>query len=115
MRRVCAVTAGLAAALWIGAGPALAFEQTPEAPANQAPQVAPDAKAPAAALQSPAAGTAPSAEKSGAKLFGFSLLPKLDFGLELLYSQEQQTELQQGPQPDETDDLTVVGKVKRHF
>jgi hypothetical protein len=115
MRRVCAITAGLAAALWLGAGPALAFEQTPEAPADQAPQIAPVTKAPAAELQSPAAGTSPNPEKSGTTLFGFSLLPKLDVGLELLYGQEQQTELQQGAPPEGNDDLTVVGKVKRHF
>jgi hypothetical protein len=47
-------------------------------------QVTPETKAPVAELQSPAPGSAPGLEKSGAKLFGFSLLPKLDFGLELL-------------------------------
>jgi hypothetical protein len=100
------------AALWIGAGPALAFEQSPEAP----PLAAPDAKAPAVQLQDPAPGTAQSSETSGTKLFGFSLLPKLDFGLELLYSQ-QPMDLQQGgiTTLDGNGDLTVLGKVKRSF
>ncbi len=90
------------------------FRRAPAPPPEAAP-VAPATKAPAAELQSPAPGTAPTPEKSGAKVFGFSLLPKLDFGLELLYSQPQATELQQGIAPDDNDDLTVLGKVKRHF
>ena len=68
-------------------------------------------------LQTPSTGPAAvqSAEKSGAKLFGFNLLPKMDFGLELLYSQ-QPMELQQAtPLPEDNEDLTVLGKVKRHF
>jgi hypothetical protein len=48
-------------------------------------------------------------------VFGFNLLPKLDFGLELLYSQ-QPMEIQQGtPLPEDNEDVTVLGKVKRHF
>jgi hypothetical protein len=41
----------------------------------------------------------------------------MNFGLELLYSepQPQSMELQQGTLPDDDDDLTVLGKVKRHF
>ena len=115
MRRARTITAGVIAALWISATPAMAFQESPEAPAPEAVQVAPETKAPAAELQSPAPGPAPSVEKNGAKLFGFSLLPKLDFGLELLYSQPQAAQLQQGPLPDDDGDLTVLGKVKRHF
>jgi hypothetical protein len=41
---------------------------------------------------------------------------KLDFGLELLYGQEQQQlDLQQGPTFDDNGDVTVLGKVKRRF
>ena len=48
-------------------------------------------------------------------MFGFNILPKMDFGLELLYSQ-QPMELQQAtPLPEDNEDLTVLGKVKRHF
>jgi hypothetical protein len=115
MQRARTIAAGVMAALWISASPAVAFEESPAAPAPEAVQVAPETKAPAAELQAPTPGPAPSAEKSGAKLFGFSLLPKLDFGLELLYSQPQAAELQQGPQPDDDGDVTVLGKVKRHF
>jgi hypothetical protein len=49
-------------------------------------------------------------------VFGYSILPKLDFGLELLYGQEQQQlDLQQGPTFDDNGDVTVLGKVKRRF
>ena len=48
-------------------------------------------------------------------MLGFSILPKMDFGLELLYSQ-QPMELQQAtPLQEDNEDLTVLGKVKRHF
>ena len=115
MRRVT-LAAGVIAALLVGAGPALAFQETPEAP-PEAP-VAPDAsKNPAVQMQTPAPGpsSAQPAEKSAAKVLGFNILPKMDFGLELLYSQ-QPMELQQvTPLPEDNEDLTVLGKVKRHF
>jgi hypothetical protein len=115
--RIGALSAGVIAFLLLGAGPALAFEETREAPPAVLP-VAPDAKAPAMQLQTPAPtqAPAPTTEKSGTKLFGFSILPKLDFGLELLYSEPQAMDLQQGSTPtDDNEDLTVLGKVKRHF
>ena len=68
-------------------------------------------------MQTPATAPASAqpAEKSGAKVLGFSILPKMDFGLELLYSQ-QPMELQQAtPLQEDNEDLTVLGKVKRHF
>ena len=114
MRKV-ALAAGVIAALLVGAGPGLAFQETPEAP----PEIlSPDpSKDPAIQMQTPA--TAPAAaqhaERSGAKVFGFNILPKMDFGLELLYSQ-QPMELQQAtPLQEDNEDLTVLGKVKRHF
>ena len=116
MRRV-ALAAGVIAALLVGAGPALAFQETPEAPPESL-SVAPDtSKNPAMQMQTPATGpaSAQAAEKSGAKVLGFNILPKMDFGLELLYSQ-QPMELQQAtPLPEDNEDLTVLGKVKRHF
>ena len=116
MRKV-ALAAGVIAALLVGAGPALAFQETPEAP-PEILSITPDpGKDPAMQMQTPA--TAPAgaqhAEKSGAKVFGFNILPKMDFGLELLYSQ-QPMELQQAtPLQEDNEDLTVLGKVKRHF
>src|SRR4029079_6760139 len=116
MRKV-ALAAGVIAALLVGAGPARAFQETPEAP-PEILSVTPDpSKDPAMPLQTPAAAPAAAqpAEKSGAKVFGFNILPKMDFGLELLYSQ-QPMELQQAtPLQEDNEDLTVLGKVKRHF
>lgn len=116
MRRF-ALAAGVIAALSVGAGPALAFQETPEAP-PEAPSLAPDAsKRPAMQVQTPAAGppSAQPADKGAAKLFGFSILPKMDFGLELLYSQQPMDLQQVTPLPEDHEDLTVLGKVKRHF
>ncbi len=108
-----------AAALMMAGGPALAFQQEPAAPAPEAPAAAilPETTEPALQLQTPSASSpAEHTEKHGAKIFGFNVLPKLDFGLELLYS-NQPNELQQLPQTqlEEQSDLTVFGKVKRQF
>ena len=113
--RIRALTAGVVATLVIGATPALAFQETPQAP-PEVLQLTPDAKDPTMQLQTPATGPTQAPDKSGgAKVFGFSLLPRLDFGLELLYSEPQPADLQQGTLPDDNEDLTVLGKVKRHF
>jgi len=116
MRKV-ALAAGVIAALLVGAGPARAFQETPEAP-PEILSVTPDpSKDPAMQMQPPATGPASAqpAEKGATKVLGFNFLPKMDFGLELLYSQ-QPMELQQvTPLPEDNEDLTVLGKVKRHF
>lgn len=119
MRKPLAALTGVMALLL--AGPAVAFEQTPDAPppAAAAPPAAatPPAAPPTAQLGTPAAGVAqPAPAPSGAKVFGFGILPKLDFGLELLYGdkQQQDLQLQQGTLPDDND-VTVLGKIKRHF
>jgi hypothetical protein len=119
MRRALTVSAGVITALVVGAGPAFAFQETPAAPSPDAMQVAPKAVAPALNLQGPATGPAQPAEKKSGKVFGFSALPKLDFGLELLYGDkplalQQDTTLPEGAIPDDSD-VTVLGKVKRHF
>ena len=107
------------AALMMATGPALAFQQEPAAPAPEAPTAAvvPESSEPGMQLQTPSASSpAEHTEKQGAKIFGFNVLPKLDFGLELLYS-NQPHELQQLPQTqlEEQSDLTVFGKVRRQF
>lgn len=51
-------------------------------------------------------------------MFGYTVMPKLNFGLELLYGDGQpQLDLQQaGPSfEDENRDVKVLGKVKRRF
>jgi hypothetical protein len=115
MRRLLAIVTGLTALLL--AGPAFAFEQTPDAPPQVANDAAPAAKAPAVELGEPAAAGEQSKTPSGMKVLGFGILPKLDFGLELLYGdkQAQQLQLEQGGLSDENDDFTVLGKINRHF
>jgi hypothetical protein len=115
MRRLVAIATGVTALLL--AGPAFAFEQTPAAPPQTSNDAAPAAKAPAVELGAPAAAGEQSQTSSGAKVLGFGILPKLDFGLELLYGdkQQQQLQLEQGGLSDENDDLTVLGKINRHF
>ena len=114
MSRV-ALAAGVIAALLIGAGPALAFQETPEAP-PEALSVAPDAsKDPAMQMQPPATGPASAqpAEKGATKVLGFNFLPKMDFGLELLYGANEQ----KGTVEDKTnpDDVQLRGTIKHRF
>jgi hypothetical protein len=62
---------------------------------------------------------APKAESGGLNLFGYSVLPKLNFGLDVLYGQDEQ-QLQLGGSDDidtldENGNVSVIGKVKRRF
>ena len=118
MRRLIAI-AGLMAALSFGAAPACAFQETPVPPAapGEAPPAAPTA--PAMQLGTPAGTVAPSEKQGGLNLFGYHVLPKLNFGLDVLYGQDQQ-QLQLGTSDnldtlDESGDVSVLGKVKRRF
>ena len=113
MRRLIAIS-GLMAALSFGGAPAFAFEETPVPPPADSPQASPPANAPALQLGSPAAN--PQADRKGVKVFGYNLFPKLDFGLDVLYGQDQQQLELQGPTTlEENGDVTVLGKVKRRF
>lgn len=117
MRRSIAIV-GLMAALSVGAVPAFAFQETPVPPA--APSDVPQVTPPVEALQlgSPAGAGAPKEKQGGLNLFGYTVLPKLNFGLDVLYGQDQQLQL---GAPDSLDtleekgDVSVLGKVKRRF
>jgi hypothetical protein len=113
MQRFLAI-AGLIAVLSAGGAPALAFQETPVPPLTPA-EAAPLAKTAPLQLVTPGVSTDQSADKGGLKMFGYSILPKLDFGLELLYGQDQEPLPMQGPSFDDSQDVTVLGKVKRHF
>jgi len=109
--------AGFVAAFSLGTGPALAFQETP-APPPEATQGTSQANPPALQVGTPGTAAAqPDAGSGGLKMFGYTIMPKLNFGLELLYGQEQQQmDLQQGSiLEDENQDVTVLGKVKRRF
>ncbi|MGH6734519.1 MAG: hypothetical protein ACRECX_00350 [Methyloceanibacter sp.] len=112
MCRSRSLIATLSLALTAGAAaPASAFQEVPGAPPAGESVPLP----PALALGNPAVPIeAP--EPDQMEVFGYSV-PKLDFGLELLYGQEQpQLELQQGQTTfDAESDVTVLGKIKRRF
>jgi len=117
------VLAGLMAALSLGSGSALAFQEQPAPPPpGEAAATASQADANALALQLGAPNASPKAPKTesgGLNLFGYTVLPKLNFGLDVLYGQDQQ-QLQLGGSDDlgtldENGDVTVLGKVKRRF
>lgn len=114
MRRVFAIAA-LMAALSFGSGHALAFQEEKPAPPPEGAEAVP--QAPALQLGSPAGAEAGAqADPKGLNLFGYSVLPKLDFGLDVLYGQDQQQLQLQGPTKlEENGDVTVLGKVKRRF
>ena len=117
MRRSIAI-AGLMAALSLGSCPAFAFQQE-NPPPPDATQATPQPNAPALQLATPGTSVLdPKAGSGGLKMFGYTVMPKLNFGLELLYGDGQpQLDLQQGGPTfeDENRDLTVLGKVKRRF
>ena len=115
MRRPLVIV-GVTAALCFDAGPAFAFQETPEPPPQPQAGAAPQATPTPLGLGNPTAPAVPDHAHKGVTLFGYTILPKLDFGLELLYGQEQQQlDLQQGPTFDDNGDVTVLGKVKRRF
>jgi hypothetical protein len=110
------VIAGLIAALSASADPAFAFQETPVPPPDAATQAPPQAKTAPLQLGTPGVSADQKADSGGVTMFGYSILPKLDFGLELLYGgDDKQLQIQQGPSFDENQDVTVLGKVKRHF
>ena len=116
MRRHLAI-AGLIAALPFGSAPAFAFQEQPVPPPAASAEAAPQAKTAPLELATPGVTADQKSDKGGLHVFGHTILPKLDFGLELLYGQDEpQLQLQQGgPSFDDNEDVTVLGKVKRHF
>ena len=108
--------AGSFAALLFGSAPAFAFQEQPVPPPSTASE-APQAKTAPLQLATPGVSADQKAATGGVHVFGHTILPKLDFGLELLYGQDEpQLQLQQGgPSFDDNQDVTVLGKVKRHF
>ena len=116
MRRIL-VIAGLLAALPFGSAPAFAFQETPVPPPSASVAATPQAKPAPLQLATPGVAADQKVDQGGVKVFGHTILPKLDFGLELLYGEDEpQLQLQQGgPSFDDPQDVTVLGKVKRHF
>jgi len=107
---------GVGALAWIlvASAPALAFQELPEAPSPEVSYGAVESTPPSATLQDAGSAAAQDSETTGVDLMNLTILPKLDIGLELLYGNNQQAQAQD-PIADESGDVTVLGKVKRHF
>ncbi|HUU25045.1 MAG TPA: hypothetical protein VMW68_05710 [Methyloceanibacter sp.] len=99
---------------------AKAFQEIP-APPQTAGAPAPDSKAP---LQAPALALTTShatpgalSAREGLEIFGYAIMPELDFGLDLLYGQdEEQRQRERGLTSfDVGHDVKVLGKIKRRF
>lgn len=114
MRIRLAFPAILIGAWALASGPAAAFQQT-ELPAPVlVPPAAVQPGEPLTFDRGDAAPTPPSQRRGGGS-FGLGGL-KLDFGLELLYGPSPNDGLQAAPtEPAPSDDMTVLGRVKRRF
>jgi hypothetical protein len=112
MRR-SVIIAGLVA-LSLGGAPALAFQEMPEPPPADVPTATPQLGGPLQ-LGTPG-GSAPETEQGGLSMFGYTVLPKFDFGLDVMYGEDQpQLDLSPPITDEESGDVTVLGKVKRRF
>lgn len=116
----------IALVLGVSLGPAQAFQETTigsTAPAEAA-KVAPDAASKAApsglSLMTPEQKKAAGEAKDSGGLIipglgRLGVLPKMNFGLELLYGQGEEREPAAKPQDAPIDDLMIRGSVKHNF
>lgn len=118
-RRV--MISGVIAAWILIPASAKAFEQqAPAMPAPDAPTVkVPDAAAPAASLDEQQRVSSAQEKRPSLKVPGIGRLsvPKLNFGLDLMYGSKESTntDLNFTPDPLIEDSVTIMGKVKRRF
>jgi hypothetical protein len=114
--RLPAVMALAVTVLLGGAASALAFQQEQAAPIEEPSRLAPS-DADAALTLGTAQGNAAAAGKQEAGgLLGLGLWSKLNFGLDLLYSQEpNDLEQSNAAVDEEQDDVSVLAKIKRLF
>jgi hypothetical protein len=109
--KIVSIALGLA----IVSSAAVAFQEQQGSQAPAATVAAPESK-PAAAIGADATVLKPSAGTE-VRIPGFGKLgnlPKMDFGLELLYGASEQKPVD-APVRDERDDLTIRGTVKHKF
>ena len=100
-------------ALSLGGAPALAFQEMPEPPPADVPVATPQLGP--LQLGTPG-GSVAETEQGGLSMFGYTVLPKFDFGLDVMYGQDQpQLDLSPPITDEESGDVTVLGKVKRRF
>ncbi|MGD9785261.1 MAG: hypothetical protein AB7E80_10625 [Hyphomicrobiaceae bacterium] len=94
-----------------------AFQEQQGASGAQAPQAAP--VAPAAKMDFSVPGSAqPAAGGTEVRIPGLGrlgVLPKMDFGLELLYGSASEPKQQLAPESQDDDSLRIRGTVKHRF
>ncbi len=117
MRKGFAFISGAFVVWAVSSAAAFAFEQTILAPApavTAAPVVEPAPK-----LDGETENLNPQKKSGGMKIPGLGMLslPKLNFGLDLMYGSVENDETGLGFSGDSTtdNDLTILGKVKRRF
>ena len=116
--RGLASIAALLIALALGGGQALAFQEMSAPPPEDAAEATPKPKPQQdpLLLGTPGNEASPRADAGGLKLFGYIVMPKLNFGLDVLYGQDEQQLQFKGPSTvEENGDVSVLGKVKRRF
>lgn len=108
---------GMSAAWLFGAGAALAFEETPAAPAPQSVAPLPGTNGLTVTDQKQVSPAPDKPAKSGKrKIPGLGFFNKLDFGLELLYGASPQDSQPDTAVPDlDSNDLSIRGTLKRRF
>lgn len=105
---------GVAIALALASTAALAFQEQKSAPAEAAaePSAAPATSAPLSG-DVPAAANGTPVRIPGLGTLG--VIPKMDFGLELLYGAADQQGKRIDPGKGEQDDVLVGGRIKHKF
>ena len=103
---------GLVAALALVSSAAYAFQETQPAPAASGDAGKQSVVAPLAPDAAPAAKGTP-VRIPGLGTLG--VIPKMDFGLELLYGAADQSAKRPDPSKTEQDDVLVGGRIKHKF
>jgi hypothetical protein len=110
-------TISVCVALVIVSTAAVAFQEQ-QSGTSTAPAQAPAAAAPKPVELSPTAESLKSSVGTEVRVPGLGKLgnlPKMDFGLELLYGASEQKQPDSQPREDARDDLTIRGTVKHKF
>jgi hypothetical protein len=99
-----------------GTASALAFQPEPAAPMEEPSRLAPRDADPALAVGAAQGNATLAGKKDGGGLLGLGIWSKLNFGLDLLYSQQPNDPQQsKGAIDEEQEDVSVLAKIKRLF
>ena len=103
------------AVLALASTAAFAFQEQQAAPSGAAAPAADSSKPAAAAAETQLAAPSAGTEVRIPGLGKLGILPKMDFGLELLYGASEQKQPEPPGRDDSRDDLTIRGTVKHRF